>query len=207
MKSKVLNTKWIEKKDLDGHIIYSTNTDDIKPSFFREPPLKIFIQNNETMKMSEWYLDYNKWDEIKDLPHHKWKEFNGVLLYIYRPKDKFVQKFPELENAEFHVFKGLWYMTKAFKAGHIHTKGTILKLKNKAPMPGNEANNAAGRALREAQRADGTFESKNQLHKRMKRIKRARRKAKNIEKNERMRQANIEKKRRYLEEKAKREGK
>nr|DAR75759.1 MAG TPA: hypothetical protein [Caudoviricetes sp.] len=204
MKSKVLNTKWIKKKDLNGRIIYSTNTDDVKPSFFREPPLKIFIQNNETMKMSEWYLDFNKWNEIKELPHHRWKEFNGELLYIYRPKDKFVKKFPELEGAEFHVFKGLWYMTKAFKAGHIHTKGTTLKLKNKAPE--NLEKNAERRRVREEQRANGTFESKNQLHKRMKKIKRAKRKEKNILKNEKMYQANLEKKRKYLEEKAKREG-
>jgi len=58
----------------------------------------------------------------------------------------------------------------------------------------------------EEQRANGTFESKNQLRKRMKKVKRAARKEKNILKNERMYQANLEKKRKYLEEKAKREG-
>ena len=169
-KSKVLNTKHIERLDQDGKILYRGNTDFIKPSFFREPPTRIFIQNNDTMKMSEWYLDLNRWDdEIKLLPRYRWKEFNGQLLYIYRPTAKYVAKFPELEGAEFHVFKGQYYMMKDFKAGKIHFNATTGVMQFKGDPE----------KLRRKKEKD--------------RQKKLARKAKNIAKNEAQHQANIAK--------------
>ena len=168
-KSKVLNTKHIRENILDGRIVYRCNTDFIKPSFFREPPQRIFIQNNTTMKMSEWYLNLNRWDEIKLLPRYRWKEFDGQLLYIYKPTAKYVAKFPELEGAEFYVFKGQYYMTKDFRAGKTHFNATTGVMQFKGDPE----------KLRRKKEKD--------------RQKKLARKAKNIAKNEAQRQANIAK--------------
>lgn len=86
MKSKVLNTKHINEKIIDGHIEYTCLISDIKPSFFKNNPDKIFLQDKVTNKMSQWKLQ-----EASVAPR---------VLY-YKPMDKFVKKFPKLENATF----------------------------------------------------------------------------------------------------------
>lgn len=90
LKSYVLNTKHIHTTTQNGVVTYSANTSDIKPSFFRNKPLVIYLQDFATNKMSGWELQ-NPDEEPR-------------ISFVYKPQDKYIKKFPQLNGATFTAF-------------------------------------------------------------------------------------------------------
>lgn len=112
MKSRVINTKHMIETN-DGWIGYTSK---LKPSlFYGYPPDEsvIWLQSQHTNKMACFKLA-----EIIG-------EGQG-MIWIYKPTEKFIKKFPSLEGKTFTVHFDLWQDTpfaRKKRAGLVKKKG------------------------------------------------------------------------------------
>lgn len=122
MKSRVINSKHLIENSY-GYIGYSSR---LKPSLFYGVPAEegiIWLQDSHTNKMAKFILD-----EIIG-------EGQG-MVWIYKPTEKFIKKFPSLEGKTFTVHFDLWQDTpfaRKKRAGLVKKKGWKKKeIKEKA---------------------------------------------------------------------------
>lgn len=112
MKSRVINTKHMIETE-DGWVGYTSK---LKPSLFYAVPEeegKVFLQSKHSNKMACFKLE-----EIIG------KEQD--MIWIYRPLQKFIDKFPSLEGKTFTVHFDLWQDTpfaRKKRAGLVKKKG------------------------------------------------------------------------------------
>lgn len=112
MKSRVINTKHLIEDN--GNFIGYTSK--LKPSLFYAVPEeegKVWIQSKRTNKMACFKLE-----EIVG------KEQG--MIWIYKPLQKFIDKFPSLEGKTFTVHFDLWQDTpfaRKKRAGLVKKKG------------------------------------------------------------------------------------
>ena len=112
MKSRVINSKHLIENSY-GYIGYSSR---LKPSLFYGVPAEegiIWLQDSHTNKMAKFILD-----EIIG-------EGQG-MIWIYKPTEKFIKKFPSLEGKTFTVHFDLWQDTpfaRKKRAGLVKKKG------------------------------------------------------------------------------------
>lgn len=112
MKSRVINTKWLIE-DREGYVGYCSK---LKPSlFYGNPDIEgyVFLQDKHTNKMAKFVLDEIKGQE-------------KGMIWIYKPTQKFIYKFPHLEGKTLTIHFDLW-QTHPFaikkRAGLVKTKG------------------------------------------------------------------------------------
>ena len=112
MKSRVINTKHLIEHT-KGYTGYCSK---LKPSLFYGDPKTeshVFLQDKHTNKMAKFVLDEIKGQE-------------KGMIWIYKPTQKFVDKFPHLEGKTLTIHFDLW-QTHPFaikkRAGLVKTKG------------------------------------------------------------------------------------